>query len=231
VSPRRGGRYRRRRALLTLGFFAPLFVGALIGLASLSNPQLDPATHYVSALGGPEANRPELFNLALALAGASAFGLGAGFFLALGALGGGRAASASTAALFGVAGAGLLVGALFPWPDPRHLAIQAGLLVQLAPLTILWGLRGLTDGQALRRLLLFAFTAEVALALVNSGWMWAETGWVDPRWFRLLVNDANVGWWERGYMLVVVGWVAVAALLLERRLAREVGEQRAVLPG
>jgi glucan biosynthesis protein C len=33
-----------------------------------------------------------------------------------------------------------------------------------------------------------------------------------------LVNDANVGWWERGYAIILVGWVGVAAFALQRRL-------------
>ena len=32
------------------------------------------------------------------------------------------------------------------------------------------------------------------------------------------VNDANVGWWERIYAIVLVCWVGVAAWVLERKL-------------
>ena len=32
------------------------------------------------------------------------------------------------------------------------------------------------------------------------------------------VNDANVGWWERLYAIVLVGWVGVAAWVLDRKL-------------
>ena len=37
-----------------------------------------------------------------------------------------------------------------------------------------------------------------------------------------LVNDANVGWWERGYAIILVGWVGVAAFVLRRRLRERV---------
>jgi hypothetical protein len=37
-----------------------------------------------------------------------------------------------------------------------------------------------------------------------------------------LVNDANVGWWERAYAIVLVGWVGVAASALDRRLRQDV---------
>jgi hypothetical protein len=40
-----------------------------------------------------------------------------------------------------------------------------------------------------------------------------------------LVNDDNVGWWERGYAVILVGWVGVAAFALERRLRDEPGAQ------
>lgn len=32
------------------------------------------------------------------------------------------------------------------------------------------------------------------------------------------VNDANVGWWERLYAIVLVCWVGVAAWVLDRKL-------------
>jgi hypothetical protein len=41
-----------------------------------------------------------------------------------------------------------------------------------------------------------------------------------------LVNDANVGWWERGYAIILVGWVGVAAYALERRLREEPPAQK-----
>ena len=36
--------------------------------------------------------------------------------------------------------------------------------------------------------------------------------------FQGLVNDDNVGWWERAFAIVLVGWTGVAAYALERRL-------------
>ena len=33
-----------------------------------------------------------------------------------------------------------------------------------------------------------------------------------------LVNGDNVGWWERAYAIVLVGWGGVAAWLIEQRL-------------
>ena len=36
--------------------------------------------------------------------------------------------------------------------------------------------------------------------------------------FKGMVNDFNVGWWERAFAFVLVGWTGVAAYVLERRL-------------
>ena len=33
----------------------------------------------------------------------------------------------------------------------------------------------------------------------------------------MLVNDANVGWWERAYAVALVAWSGVTALALERQ--------------
>jgi hypothetical membrane protein len=215
-----GGRFRRRRlALLWLGFAAPLFAAALVLGAVLSNPQVDGATRYVSELGARDAANPGLFNGAMLLAGAAAAGLGVGFALAVTALGGAARAAWASAALFAIAGAGLILSGLFPWPDPRHLAVQAGLGAQLAPALLAYGLRRSAGVERLRRFLWAAFVVLLALAIVNSGWIFAAVLKVQP--FGWLVHGANVGWWERGYMLALAGWVVVAAVWLERRLARE----------
>jgi glucans biosynthesis protein C len=42
-----------------------------------------------------------------------------------------------------------------------------------------------------------------------------------------IVNPANVGWWERGFAIVLVGWTGIAAWVLERRLYRLAQEQMA----
>lgn len=212
-----GVQFRRRRALLALGVAAPSFAAALLVAAVLAYPTLDHAREYVSALGGAGSTRPGLFNAAVALAGVSAMVLGVGFGLTITGLGGPRGAAGLTAALFAIAGAGMVVSSLYPWPDPRHLAIQAALLIQFAPLVMIWGLRGATGLDGFRRFLWAAFALMLLLTAVNSGWMW-PAGLRGP--FRLLVHEGNVGWWERGYMLVLVGWALVAAVWLKRRLAR-----------
>ena len=210
-------RRRRRVALLALGLAAPLLAAALIIAAVASNPAVDPATQYVSELGARHATRPWLFNAALLVAGLSAAGLGAGFALAVRALGGSGGWGWAAGVLLLVAGAGLVIGAIYPWPDPRHLAIQAGLGAQIAPLLLALGVRRRPELSRLRIFLWCAFTGLLAQLVVNSGWIFAEVWGRQP--FEALVNSSNVGWWERAYMLVLAGWAIIAAVWLERRLA------------
>ena len=48
--------------------------------------------------------------------------------------------------------------------------------------------------------------------------------------FPHMVDDGNVGWWERVFAIVLIGWSGVAAFCLERRLPRE-SPPRRLKPG
>lgn len=150
-----------------------------------------------------------LFNLgliAVAFGGASA---GAGFLLAIPALGGGRIAAWVVASCFFAAAVGLICGVLIVYPNPWHNLIQLGLGIQLAPIALLatiWRLEGLT---VLRRFLMASLAVMLVLTVLTKHMLWPD-----------LVNSANVGWWERGYAVVLVCWGGVAAVLIERRLMR-----------
>lgn len=208
-------RYRRRRALLAIGVLAPVVAFASALAATLAFPGFDPATQYLSELGGAGASRPELFNWGVLASGIGAIAAGAGFALGLLALGAPRAAAALTALSFVVAGAGLVIAALYHWPDPRHRAVNLGLGIQLAPLFLLWGLARVQGMARLRWFLGAVFVAMAALTLITRHLV-----------FPGMVNDANVGWWERAFAVVLVGWTAVAAFVIERRLARIAADAR-----
>lgn len=203
-------RFARRRALLRFGVAAPVLAAAFTAAAAVSYPDFNHARQYLSELGGPSAANPLIFNTgvlaAAVLAGLAGLGLG----LSLLALTGARVLGGLTAVVFVLAGFGLGAAALYPWPDPRHLAINLALGIQLAPLLLLWGLRGRTDLKGLRLFLGAVFVVMAALTVITKHLV-----------FPGLVNDANVGWWERAYAVVLVGWVGVAAFLLERRLQAE----------
>ncbi|HEX5377236.1 MAG TPA: DUF998 domain-containing protein, partial [Phenylobacterium sp.] len=199
--------FRRRRALLVIGMAAPVLAFAAVLTAAMIYPGFNNATQYISDLGGPKAPHPELFNVAILLTGVGALAAGVGFGLSVIALGGGRIAAALTTLSFVLAGVGMILGSYYPWPDPRHLAINLGLGIQLAPLLLLWGLARVEGAANLRRFLVAVFVVMAVLTILTKHLV-----------FKGLVNDANVGWWERAFAIVLVGWITVAAFALERRL-------------
>lgn len=200
-------RFRRRRFLLRIGIAAPILAYASVGVAALTWPGFDHATQYISELGGAAAPHPAIFNTGVLVSGAGAGVAGIGFALAVLALGGARISAVIIALCFGLAGVGLVLSSLYPWPDPRHLAINLGLGIQLAPLAIVWALRNIEGMGRLRIFLLVVFAAMAVLTVLTKHLI-----------FQGLVNDNNVGWWERAFAIVLVGWTGVAAYALERRL-------------
>lgn len=199
--------YRRRRLMLAVGVLAPVVAFVCVVAATLAWPGYDQSRQYLSELGGPHAREPWLFNSMVVFAGISAAISGAGFALALLALGGSRAAAAVTALAFALAGVGMVVAGLIPWPDPRHRWVNLGLGIQLAPLCLIWGLWKVRGSERLRWFLALVFVAMAILTVLTKHLV-----------FKGLVNDFNVGWWERGFALVLIGWTGVAAWALERRL-------------
>ena len=135
---------------------------------------------------------------------------GAGFGLALTALGGNKIAAWVTFLAFALGAAGLILSTVWLYPDPMHAIINLGLGIQLAPVFILWGLAGI-DG--FRRLKIFLAVVFVAMLILT-----AITNYNFIPLFPGVVNAQNVGLWERVYAFVLVGWVGVTAFLLERRL-------------
>ena len=170
-------------------------------------PGFNPARQYLSELGGATAAHPLIFNAGVFVAGLMAALAGIGFGLALVRLSRARITGALTVLVFVLAGAGLAQAAIYPWPDRRHLAINLALGIQLAPLLLLWSLRA---AQGVARLKVFLAVVFVAMAVLTV----LTKHLVLPS----LVNDDNVGWWERGYAVILVGWVGVAAFALNRRL-------------
>ena len=202
-------RYARRRRLLIVGMAAPLLalVAVLIGVATY--PGFDHARQYLSELGGASAPLPLIFNGGVFIAGLMCMAAGVGFGLAIHGLTERWIVASLTAVVFILAGIGLSVSSLYPWPDPRHMAINLGLGIQIAPLLLLWGLWSHVD---LRRLKVFLFVTFVAMAIL--------TVFTHHLVLPGTVNPANVGWWERAYAIILVGWVGIAAFVLERRLRR-----------
>ncbi len=205
-------RFRKRRVLLQVGVAAPVFAFASVGLAAVTYPGFNNARQYLSELGSVGAPHPVIFNAGVVVSGLGAIAGGLGFSLALVTLGGSRLASAFITLCFALAGIGMVIASYYPWPDPRHLAINLGLGIQLAPLFLLWGLRRIEGMGRLRWFLVGVFIAMAILTVLTKHLV-----------FKGLVNDANVGWWERAFAVVLVGWTGIAAYALERQLVAKAG--------
>jgi hypothetical membrane protein len=195
---------------LAFGVAAPAVALTSVATAMAAYPGFDNSRQYLSELGGASAHSPLLFNAGVFAAGLMAAVAGAGFGLAMARLSGARVLGGLTALAFTLAAVGLSVSALYPWPDHRHLIINLGLGIQLAPLLILAGLWRRGDLPGLKLFLAIVFLAMAVLTVLTKHLL-----------FPALVNDANVGWWERAYAIVLVGWVGVAAAVLQRRLVAD----------
>lgn len=200
-------RYHRRRRLLGVGVAAPLLALTVVAVAILAYPGFNNATQYLSELGGATAKVPIIFNGGVFVAGVMAGLAGIGFGLAIYALTGARVAAWVIAVVFILAGGGMSASTLWPWPDPRHMIINLALGIQLAPMLLLWGLAKRRDVPRLKLFLVVTFVVMAILTVLTKHLVFPGT-----------VNDANVGWWERLYAIVLVCWVGVAAWVLDRKL-------------
>ncbi|CAN5118516.1 hypothetical protein BH10PSE2_BH10PSE2_23130 [soil metagenome] len=200
-------RFRRRRIMLAIGVAAPVLALAAVSFAILAYPGFDNARQYLSELGGASAAMPMIFNGGVFLAGVMAGIAGVGFGLAMIAITRAHVTGWLTAIVFILAGGGLALSTLFPYPDPRHQIINLALGIQVAPLLLLWGLGGTRELPRLKAFLILVFIVMTGLTVMTYHLILPGT-----------VNPANVGWWERGYAVVLVSWVGIAALVLGRRL-------------
>lgn len=199
--------HRLRSLLLRAGAASPLIAIGCILLAWAVYPGFDNARQYLSELGGEHARYPIVFNLGLLAVGIGGAAAGIGFAMAVPALGGARLAGLIVGACYVAAAAGLICGALIAYPNPWHNLIQLGLGIQIAPFALLWALWRAEGVTPLRWFLWAAVGVMIVLTVLTKHLVWPE-----------LVNSANVGWWERAYAIVLVGWGGVAAILIERRL-------------
>ncbi len=195
------------RGLLTVGVAAPAFAFAAVLIAAIAYADFDHARQYLSELGGATATYPLIFNMGVLVAGVMTGVAGLGFGLAIFILTRAPVSAVLVALLFGLAGVGLVISSLYPWPDPRHMAINLGLGIQLAPAFLLVALRGAPHLPRLRAFLAGMFVVMAVLTVLTKHLVFPGT-----------VNDFNVGYWERAFAIVLVGWVGVAAYLMNRAL-------------
>lgn len=200
---------RAARGLLLVGVAAPILALVAVLIAAVCYADFNHARQYLSELGGATAAYPWIFNIGVLAAGAMTGVAGIGFGLAVYLIARAPASAVLVGLLFAAAGVGLVMSSLYPWPDPRHMAINLGLGIQLAPVFLLIALRQSLALTRLRHFLLGVFVLMAVLTVLTKHLVFPGT-----------VNDFNVGYWERAFAIVLVGWVGVAAHLLRRALPR-----------
>jgi hypothetical membrane protein len=193
--------------LLRLTIAVPILYFGVMLVAASTWPGYSHVTRYVSELGGPEAPFPRIFNFGIMIMGAGCTLSSFGVLSAARRLGGRRVLSVLAAlciALFGVA---MVLGGLFPMPDPRHGAFGLGFAMVFAPLFLALAFAGRPGFGGLVALLAANFALVVFTMTVMMG-------------VGQLVTRANVGLWQRANALAMFPWLGVAGAMLARRLER-----------
>lgn len=197
-------------ALSRLAVAVPvLYFGTLLAAAA-TWPGYSHVTRYASELGGPEAPMPALFNAGIVTMGATCALAAAGLWLAARRAGGRPVFAALGGLCLFLFGAAMVMGGLFPLPNPLHGAFGLGLAVVPAPLLFALALRGRAGHGALVGVLVASFVLVAATMSVMMG----AGG---------LVTRANVGLWQRANALAMFPWIGVAGAMLARRAAGTVG--------
>lgn len=193
----------RLQLLLAAGIAVPVLYFATVFGTPLASPGYSHLTQYASELGMAGSPSARWFNAGIFLTGLAAIVASPGMYLAARRDGAGRLWPALAALSLGLFGVGLMLGALFPMPDPRHGGFGLGMGIHLAPLFLALALWRVTGRRRLARLLLAAAILMLALLLPMMG-------------VGGLVTTANVGLFQRLYALAVFGWIGVAGYALSK---------------
>ncbi len=189
------------RALLAAGVAVPfLYFGTVFG-AALLYPGYSHVSQYASELGMAGQPSAALFNGGILATGVAtllgSFGISRGARRA----GARPVAAVIGALLLGLFGLGLMMGGLFPMPDPRHGGFGLGMSVHLAPFALaaaLWRLPGR------RRLCVFLMVTGVAAGVLLAIMMGVGG----------LVTRADVGLFQRTYALTLFPWIGILSASL-----------------
>ena len=199
---------RLHRPLLAAGVAVPVVYYANLLVCSMLYPGYDHARQWVSELGSASARYPGLFNGVLVLMGLLGVAAGPGFGWALRRHGAGRVVSVLVTLLVAGFGVAMVMGGLFPMPDPRHNGYGLAMGLLLVPPLMAWGLRKRPELRGLRIFLLANWVAMVLLFAILMG-------------VGALVTRANVGLWQRAFSLTMFPWIGIAAwMLMPRRDAQ-----------
>jgi hypothetical membrane protein len=183
-------------------------------VAASTWPGYSHVTRYVSELGGPEAPKPAIFNFGIMFMGVVCTVSAAGVLGAVRRLGG-RVVPGTIAAvciaLFGVA---MIMGGMFPMPNPLHGAFGLGFTMIFAPLLLGFAFAGRPGFGGLAAFLFVSFGLMLGTMSVMMG-------------VGQLVTRANVGLWQRANALAMFPWLGIAGFVLARRLDREAASEAA----
>ena len=199
---------RRDSLLVWLAVFVPILYFGTILAAAATWPGYSHVTRYVSELGGPAAPNPGVFNYGIMLMGVVCTLSAAGVLGAVRRLGGRvvpGTIGAICIALFGVA---MLMGGMFPMPDPKHGAFGLGFAAVFAPLLLGFAFAGRPGFGGLATFLFVSFALLLTTMSVMMG-------------VGQLVTRANVGLWQRANALAMFPWLGIAGFVLARRLDRQ----------
>ena len=199
---------RPETLLVRLMIVVPVMYFGVMLVAASTWPGYSHVTRYVSELGGPEAPKPAIFNIGIMIMGVVCAVSAAGVLGATRRLGGRRVPGALAAlfvALFGVA---MVMGGMFPMPDPRHGGFGLGFAMLFAPLFLGLTFAGRPGFGGLVTFLFVSFALMAATMTVMMG-------------VGQLVTRANVGLWQRANALAMFPWIGIAGVLLARHLDRD----------
>jgi hypothetical membrane protein len=201
---------RLERILLLAAVAVPILYFGNLVVSSLFYPGYSHVTQYASELGGPDAPRPDIFNCGVMLTGLATVAAGWGFFFAVRRLAGNSLLAVLTGLVVVLAGTALVMGGLFPMPDPRHGAYGMGLGLHLAPVFLVLALWKRQNLRVFKAFLIVAAAAVIGMFAVMMG-------------IGGLVRRANVGVFQRLYALTMFPWIGVAGYVLHRELLHSGG--------
>jgi hypothetical membrane protein len=196
---------RREVLLARLAVAVPLLYFGTLLVAAATWPGYSHVTQYASELGSAAAPRPAIFNTGIITMGVVCLAASLGLLLAARRVGGGRTWSALGALCLALFGVSMVMGGMFPMPNPLHGGFGLGLALPLSPLFLALALRGRPGLGGLVALLVAAFVLMSATLTVMMG-------------VGHLVTRANVGLWQRANALAMFPWIGFAGYALARRV-------------
>ena len=188
---------------LRVGVAIPfIYIGTII-VSSLFYPGYSQSRQFVSELGASGAPHPWIFNAGLALTATATIIAAFGFLRAFESLAANPVLAWLTSTIVSIFGVSLLMGGLFPLPDPRHSAYELQKVVLVGPMLFAATLWKHDKARLLNILLLAINVALVVMFLLVMG-----VGGVATR--------ENAGILQRLAILTTIPWIGIGAYWLLR---------------